>query len=452
MKIVMIGGGAVGGAICAQLANEGHDLTVVDADAQVLTELSNAYDVVGVIGNGASVSVLHKAGIEKADLLIAVTSSDEINILCCAAAKHLGATHTIARVRNPEYAELMNLMKDEMNLSLTINPELAVAREIDRFLRFPYAAKIDTFCRGRVEVAEFTVEKDSCICGLTMGELRSKLNIRFLICSVLRDGEAHIPSGLFRIEAGDVICVTAAEQEITAFFKALGAYKQPVRNVLIVGGGRTSYYLLSLLSRSKMSATVIEPDKHRCRELAEQFSCNVICDNGTKQELLLEEGLERADAFIALSDEDEENAIVSLYANSKNVHKVVSLIRSVSYVDLFQNMGLKNIVSPKSSTASYILRYVRALANVRGSEIESLHTFMDGRVEAVEFLIKEDIPSLTGIPLRQLRIRSGVLVACLVRQNEVIIPSGNDFLQKDDTVIVVTTGGQLKDIRDVIAS
>lgn len=451
MNIVMIGGGTVGSAICAQLASEGHDLTVVDADSQVLTELSNIYDVAGVVGNGASISVLRKAGAEKADLLIAVTSSDEINILCCSAAKRLGTAHTVARVRNPEYTELMHLMKKEMNLSLTINPELAVAKEIERFLRFPYAAKLDTFCRGRVEVAEFAVEPDSFICGMTMIELRNKLDLRFLICSVLRDGEVYIPSGLFRIEAGDVICVTAAEQEITSFFKALKAYKRPVRNILIVGGSRTTYYLQTLLEHSKMSSTIIEKDKYRCRELAEQFSCNVICDNGTKQDLLLEEGLERADAFLALSDEDEENAIVSLYANSKNVHKVVSMIRSVSYVDLFQNMGLKNIVSPKSSTAAYILRYVRALANVRGSEIETLHTFMEGRVEAVEFLIKEDIPALTDVSLRQLRLRPGVLVACIVRRDRVIIPSGDDFLQKDDTVIVVTTGGQLKGIKDIVA-
>ena len=451
MKIVIVGGGSVGAAICAQLVGEGHDITLVDTDATALNEICNVCDVVGITGNGAEVSVLRKAGAEKADLLIAVTSGDEVNILCCSAARKLGTSHTVARVRNPEYTELVHLMKNEMNLSLTINPELAAAKEIYRFLRFPYAAKIDTFCRGRVEVAEFAILSDSPICGLTLNEMRAKLNLRFLVCCVLRDGEAHIPSGHFRIEAGDTLCVTAAEDEIAAFVKALKAYKRPVRDVLIVGGSRTAYYLLGLLQRSKMSATVIERDITRCRELAEEFSCTVICDDGTKQELLLEEGIEKTDAFLALSDVDEENAIVSMYAKTKDVHKIATMIRSVSYVDLFRSAGLENIVSPKHSTATFILRYVRAMANVRGSEIESLHTFLGGRVEALEFLVKDEIGGITDIPLKELRPRVGILIACIVRRDRVIIPSGNDVIQKGDTVIVVTTGGQLKGIREIVS-
>ncbi len=451
MKIVIVGGGSVGSAICAQLVGEGHDLTVVDTDITALNEISNTCDVFGVVGNGAEVSVLKKAGAEKAELLIAVTSGDEINILCCSAAKKLGTKQTVARVRNPEYAELMHLMKNEMNLSLTINPELAAAKEIYRFLRFPYAAKIDTFCRGRVEVAEFVVTPDSMLCGMTMLDLRAKLHLRFLVCSVLRDGEAHIPSGNFRIEAGDTLCITAAEDEIAAFFKAIKAYKRPVRNVLIVGGSRTTYYLETLLAKSKMSSTVIEPSAARCRELAEDFSCKVICDNGTKQDLLLEEGIETADAFLALSTVDEENAIVSMYAKTKNVHKIVTMIQSMSYVDLFKNVGLETIVSPKFSTATYILRYVRSMADARGEEIESLHTFMDGRVEALEFVIKSAIDGITDIPLKQLRPKAGVLIACIVRRDRVIIPSGDDVMQKGDTVIVVTTGGEVREMRDIVS-
>lgn len=451
MKIVIIGGGTVGTAICTQLASEGHDITVVDTNHTMLTELSNTCDVFGVVGNGADVSVLRKAGAERADLLIAVTSGDEINILSCAAARKLGTAHTIARVRNPEYSGLMQLMKNEMNLSLTINPELAVAKEIYRMLRSPSAAKIDTFCRGRVELAEFVVTADSPMCGATLNDLRAKINIGFLVCSVLRGGQVYIPSGLFRIEAGDTVCVTATDEELPRFFKAIGIYRDPVRNVLIVGGGRTTYYLLALLHRSKMHATVIERDKERCRELAEQYSCTVICDNGTKQELLLEEGLERTDAFLALSDVDEENAIVSMYAGTKMRGKIVTGIHAMPYIELFKSVGLQSIVSPQSSTATDIIRYVRSMANVReATEIESLHRFMEDRVEALEFLIKKDIDGITGIPLKKLRPRTGVLIACIVRRDRVIIPSGDDEIRGGDAVIVITTEGQMKGIKDIL--
>ena len=450
MKIIIIGGGTVGTAICARLSGEGHDITVIDTNYSALTEISNAYDVFGISGNGAEISVLRRAGADKADLLIAVTSGDELNILCCAAARKLGTAHTVARVRNPEYNELMQLMKNEMNLSLTINPEFAVAKEIYRTLRFPAAAKIDTFCRGRVEVAEFTVTADSALCGSTLNELRSRLNTRFLVCSVLRDGEVHIPSGYFSLEAGDVICVTAPDEEITKFFKAVGAYKNPVRNVLIVGGGRTTYYLEGLMQKSKMRSTVIEPDRKKCTELAEDFACTVVCDNGTKQELLLEEGLEKTDAFLALTDSDEENAIISLYAKTKSAQKIITRINAMEYAELFKSMGLESMVSPQSSTASMILRYVRSMANAEGSEIESLHRFMEDKVEALEFIVNDEIYGITDIPLKDLKLRTGVLIACIVHKDKVIIPGGNDIISTGDTVIVIATEGQMKDLKDIL--
>jgi len=450
MKILIVGGGSVGGAICAQLVGEGHDITVVDTDYGVLSELSAACDVFGVVGNGADVAVLRKAGADKTDLLVAVTSEDEINILCCAAAKKLGTGHTIARVRNPEYGELMQLMKQEMNLSLTINPELSVAKEIYRLIRFPYAAKIDTFCRGRVELAEFTVNEDSPLCGVTLYDLRNKLNIRFLVCCVLRDGVAHIPSGYFMMQAGDVICVTAPEEEIIRFFRTIGAYKRPVKDILIVGGGRITYYLEGLLKHGKIHSTVIEKNKVLCRELVENFDCTVVCENGIKQDVLLSEGLEKTDAFLALSEEDEENAIVSMYAKTKHVHKVVTLIGAMSYIDLFREAGLESIVSPQAVTTVNILRYVRSMANVRGSEIESLHRLMENHVEALEFLIKGDIEGFTNVSLKDMKLKSGVLLACIVHGDKVIIPSGNDMVQRGDTVIVVTTEGQIKGIKEIL--
>lgn len=451
MNIVMIGGGSVGAAISAQLAREGHAITVVDTNSAALAELAGSHDVSTVEGNGASVSTLHKAGADKADLLIAMTAEDEINILCCAAAKKLGTRHTIARVRNPEYSDLMQLLREEMSLSLTVNPELTAAREIYRTLRFPAAAKIDTFCRGRVELAEFTVAPDSPLCGTTLYDLRAKLSLKFLVCGVLRNGQAHIPSGHFVIESGDVLCVTAPDEEITRFFKAIGLYKQPVRDVLIVGGGRITYYLQALLQRGKIHSTVIERDKALCHELAEQYRCTVLCDNGTKQELLLEEGIEKADAFLALSDVDEENAIVSMFAKTQGVNKVVTLISAMPYIDFFKGVGLESIVSPKSSTSAFILRYVRAMANSsHASEIEALHRLLDGQAEALEFHIKEEINGLTEVPLKSLRSRPGVLVACIVRGEAIIIPSGDDMLKKGDTVIMTAMEGQLQSIKDIL--
>ena len=443
MNIVIVGGGTVGGAICAQLAGENHDITVVDSDFSVLNELSSRCDVFGVAGNGADISVLRKAGAEKADLLIAVTSGDEINILCCAAAKKLGTTHTIARVRNPEYTDLMQLMKGEMNLSLTINPERAVANEVYKMLRSPYATKIDYFCRGRVELAEFTVSADSPMCNITLNELRNKLNMRFLVCAVLRDGVAHIPTGYFSLEEGDVVSVTAPDRDITRFFKAVGIYKHPVKDVVIVGGGRTTYYLEDLLRDSKINSTVIEADESLCDELATEFDC-------TSQDVLLEQGIGNADAFIALSDVDEENAIVSMYAKTQNTKKVITMISTMSYIDLFKGVGLDSIVSPKTSTASIILRYVRSMANVRGSEIESLHKIMDEQIEVLEFTVKEEIEDMTGIPIKELKLREGVLIACIVHDNKITIPSGADIISDGDTVIIVTSVGKIKGLKEIL--
>ena len=453
MKIIAIGAGTVGLPICAELAAEGHDLTVVDTNPHVLGELTNIADVIAIQGNGAEVSVLRRAGAEHADLLIALTAGDEVNILCCTVAHKLGTRHTVARVRNPEYGELMQLMQKEMNLSLTVNPELSVAKEIYRMLRSPAAAKIDTFCHGRVELAEFVVPEGSPLAGLTLTELRAKIPASFLVCGVLRDGETHIPTGDFSLAPGDMICVTASEQDIAAFFKAVGMHRHPVKSVLIAGGGRITYYLARLLDKSRISATILDADKERCTQLAEKTKCTVICDACTQQETLAREGLERVDAFLALSDIDEENAIVSLYAKTLSVPKIVTLIRRLSYIDFFKSAGLESIVSPKSATVAQILRYVRALAPAQDSEIETLYKLMDGSVEALEFLVKEEVAGLTGVPLRELDTVKGVLVACIVREGTVIIPSGADVILPGDTVVVVTYGGNRMDnIGDIVRS
>lgn len=453
MKIVIIGGGTVGAAICAELSADKHDITVIDKSSAAVEEITSTSDVFGVVGNGADISVLRKAGAEKAELVIAVTSGDEVNILCCAAAKRLGAQNTVARVRNPEYSELMTLMKSEMNLSLTINPELAAAKEIYRSLRFPAAAKVDTFYRGRVEMAEFVVAPDSPLCGVTLNELRSKLNLRFLVCGVLRGDEALIPGGFFTVNAGDVLCVTAPDEELSRFFIAAGEKKRPMKDVLIAGGGRITYYLEALLQKAHVKSTVIEQDRALCDGISEEYaSCTVVHGDPSKQELLLEEGLERTDAFLALMDTDEENAIISMYAKTKGVRKVVTLVRTMSYVDFFRGVGLQSIVSPRSSTASYILRYVRSLANAGSSHIETLHKLLSDRVAAMEFRVKENIQGLTDIPLKALKCKKGILIACIGRKDKVIIPTGDDVISNGDTVIVVTAKHHPEGLGDILES
>lgn len=450
MKIIIVGAGTVGTVICTRLARESHNITLIDHNVAALNDMNNKFDVIGVEGNGASVSTLRKAGADKADLLIAVTNQDELNILCCASAKKLGTKHTIARVRNPEYTELMQMIKSDLNLSLTINPELAVAKEISRMLRFPFATKIDTCYHGRVELAEFVIGEGSPLCGMTLAQLHTKLDLRFVICGVLRNGNAYIPKGDFILATGDQVCLTAHDEEMVNFFKAIGAYKHPVKDVLIVGGGRMTYYLLNHLQKTKIRATVIEPDKLRCRELAEKFNCNVIREDGTNQSVLREEGINNADAFLALSSEDEENAIVSLYAKSQGTKKIITLISAMQYVELFKSMGLDGIVSPKYSTSNEILRYVRSLAVTKDIEIESLHKLMDENFEALECVIKEPVEGITGIPLKNLKLRRDVLIASIVHKDKIVIPSGNDKMESGDTVILFTSGVEINDIKDIL--
>ena len=450
MDILIIGCGTVGSAICSQLSKEGHNITVVDQDAVAMSELCNTYDVYGVDGNGASISVLRKAGADKAYLVIAVTASDEINMLCCSAARKLGAHHTIARVRNPEYYDFMQLMKSDMNLSLTINPELYAANEIYRMLRFPSAAKLETFCRGRVELAEFAISADSPFIGKTLFELRSELKMKFLVCCVLRGDKVIIPSGDYHIEEGDVLGVTVPEDHTRAFFKAAGIYRHKLKDIMIFGGSRVTYYLQELLKKSKFSSTVIEKNKEICRDLSAEFDCTVVCDNGAKQEVLLEEGIERTDALLALSDTDEENAIVSLYAKSVGVPKVITLINQMSYVDFFKSVGLDSVVSPKSATAGYILRYVRSKMNASGDEeIESLHKIMGEKAEAIEIIIKDEIEGLTGIPLKKLKPRRGVLIICIAHKDQIIIPTGDDVISNGDTVVLVSSNVKINSIKDI---
>ena len=449
MKIIVAGAGTVGSAICEQLVKEGHDVTVIDNHESSISEVSKSYDITAVMGSSVNIDVLRQAGAESADVLIAVTPMDEVNLLCCYAAKKLGTAYTAARVRNPEYTAFMDLMKTDMNLSLTINPEYAVAKKISRILKFPTASKVDTFCEGRVEIAEFTVSDSSPICNLSLLDLREKFNIKLLVCGVKRNDEVYIPSGNFIIRPGDTVCVTASEEELGKFLKIISGSRRPIKNIIISGGGRTTYYLAKMLGKLIGNTTIIEKDIAKCEELSRDLGIAVTHGDATRQELLLEEGLESADAFLALSDTDEENAIVSMYAKKLGVNRIITMIRSLPYIDFFHDVGIDSIVSPKSSTVDYILRLVRGMANAKDSEIESIHRMMDGEIEAVEFIIKEKIDGLTDTPLMKIKRIKNSLIACIVRGENVIIPSGHDVIEKGDRVIVLVTGS-IKNIKDIL--
>lgn len=450
MKVVVVGDGKVGYTLTEQLSREGHDVVVIDNNAAALTDSMNMLDVMGVVGNGATYAAQMEAGVDQADVLIAATSTDEVNLLCCLVAKKLGAGHTIARVRNPEYAEQLQLMKDDLGLSMTINPELAAAREISRVLRFPSAIKIDMFAKGRVELVEVKLREGNPLIGLSLVEMRHKIGARVLICAVQRGEELHIPSGEFRLQQGDKISLTGTPAEVAALFRAMGILKQQARSVIIAGGGRIAYYLAKQLLEMGMRVTVVEIDRARAEHISALLpKAIVIHGDAMDQDLLQEEGLDSMDGFVALTGMDEENILMSMYAAKRGVSKVVAKVNKHSLLDILGDSFSESIVSPKSITANDILRYVRAMQNSLGSNVETLTRIVDDKVEALEFRVRAG-SQVTDIPLKDLPIRQDVLIACIARQGEVIIPGGSDRIRIDDSVIVLTTCKQLNDLNDIL--
>ena len=451
MRIVVVGDGKVGRTLTERLTLEGHDVMVIDNSERALSEATNTLDVMGICGNGASRQVQLEAGVDSADLLIAATSGDELNLLCCLVAKKLGARHTIARVRNPEYSDQMSLIREELGLSMAVNPEFAAANEIFSILRFPAALKVEKFNRGRVELVELKLAEDSPLDGMPLYNIYKKYQVKVLICGVRRGGEVIIPGGDFVLRAGDKISFTAAPAEIQRFFRAVGIEIRSVGGAILVGGGRIAYYLTRLLSQIGIHPKIIDMDEARCRHLSEMFpKALIIHGDGTDQELLREEGLASADAFVALTGLDEENIILSMYAASQGVGKVVTKVNRSSLVELVGSVGLDSIISPKDITASQIVRYVRAMQNSLGSNVETLYKIVGGAAEALEFRARENF-DIIGIPLKDLTLRPNLLVACISRGRETIIPGGEDSIQIGDRVIVVTTNPQLNDLHDILA-
>ncbi len=450
MRVVVVGEGKVGSTIVKQLSTEGHDVVIIDNDPVILKNASNTMDVFCVEGNGASYAVQERAEVGRADLLIAATSADEVNMLCCLIGKKQGVKHTIARVRNPEYFFQMDVIKDELGLSMTVNPELQAADEIARLLKFPSALKIETFAKGRVELVEYKIAENSPLDGMPLFALYKEYQVKVLVCAVQRGDEVYIPAGNFVLKAGDKINLTASRDEIVRFFRAIGIFTNKIKRVLMIGGGRIAYYLAKQLVNTYMKVKIIEKDFKRCEYLCEQFpEAVIIHGDGTDRELLSEEGLEKTDALVMLTGMDEENIIVSMLAKACKVSKAIAKVNRISFPEILNALDVDSFIAPKSIAANNIVRYVRAMQNSMGSNVETLHMLINDQVEALEFRVRKG-GEFIGIPLKDLKTKKGILIATIVRQGKIIIPGGNDTIEVGDGVIVVTTNQHLSDLKDIL--
>ena len=451
MKIVIIGAGKIGMYLASCLSEDGNSVTLIDSDAKTVEDAVNAIDVNGVMGNGVNITVQKDAGVNKCDVLIATTGSDEINMLCCLIAKKLGVKRTVARIRDPEYSRQFILMLDMMGLDFAVNPELESASEMSRLLRYPTAISLDSFAKGKVDLAEMIVPEGCAIDGVKISELSRTLdNTRLLVCAIQRGDEVMIPNGESVIMAGDKIHFTASHDQLAAFFNKIGAYAKKVRRVLIIGGGRIAYYLARRLQDSGMTIKIVEIDEKRCLELSEMLpKAEIIHGDGTDQSLLDEIGFSQYDACVAATGIDEENIIISMYAKHVGMGKIITKISKSTMLDMLASVDIDTVISPRQITENLILSYVRALENTEGSSVITLHKVVDGRVEALEFRVSEN-SAVINIPLFELNLKSGLLISCIIRGNNVIIPGGRDVILPGDSVIVVTVNHKLNDLDDIL--
>jgi len=450
MNIIIAGDGKVGATLTRLLCAEGHNITLIDTNSRVLEKSQEQFDVMGVHGNCAAMDTLLQAGVRDAELLIAATNADEINLLCCTTAHGLNPKlHTIARIRNPEYTSQIYKMRDIFGLSMLINPERQAANEIERLLKYPGFLRRDVFAKGRAEIVELRIDSRSKLCGVRLMDMAGIVNCRVLICAVLRGGQALVPNGTFTFQDGDRVFVTAPTKDLTTLLKNLGIITRRVRSCLLCGGGRVCIYLATALQKSGIDVTVIEKDYDRCQQLCEKLpKCTVIHGNAGDTALLESEGLTGFDAVVTLTGEEELNMIVSLYAASEGIPQVITKLGHVSNRNIIDSLNLGSVVCPKELVASNIVRYVRAMQNQTGAAI-SIHAIADGLVEAMEFLVEENSTGC-GTPLKQLKPKPNVLIASITRGNQTEIPNGDSVFHKGDTVVVVTTDrGTVRQLNDV---
>ncbi len=450
MKIVIVGCGKVGASIATELNSEGHDIVVVDIDQNSVKNLSDSLDIMGVEGNGATYEVLIDAGAESADLVIAATARDEINLYTCLMAKSAGTKHTIARVRNPEYTSDLYRVKDQLGLSMAINPELTAAVEISRLLRFAGALEIDAFSRGLVELIKVAIPQESLINNKKISEIDIfKGKVR--ICSVERDGEVYIPNGDFVIQGGDRVSIVSKPEIAAKFFRKINVSIGRSRDVILLGGGKVSYYLAKTLIKSGTNVKIIERNAQRCNELAEILPDAVIIQGDCMdQNLLLSEGIEHADGVAALMDYDEENILISLYINSVSKAKIITKVNNTSFDNILDRLNIDCVIHPKNLTGEYIARYIRAMQNSLGSNVETLYRLNEDRVEALEFRVRKS-SKITGIQIKDMSLKDNLQIICINRRGKIIIPQGSDVIMPDDLVVIITKHKGLSDLDDILS-
>ena len=452
MRIIVIGAGKVGYALADRLTAEEHDVIVIDKSEDVINRCTDSLDVLCIKGNGANAKTLLEAGVDKANIVIASTESDETNMLACLMSKRLGAQYTISRIRDPEFNESQMLLQNELGIDVAINPERATALEISRLLRYPFAGSIDSFAKGQVEMVEFRAQESDQIVGIAMKDLSGKISglPRVLYTIVERNNQVYIPGGDFIILPGDRVFVSGDMLTITDFFRFLGRNKLKIRSVMILGGGRISYYLSRFIIPMGIHITLFELNPDKARQLSELLpKADVILGDGTDRDLLEEQGLSQTDAFVSLSNRDEENLMTGMYAARNGVSKIIVKNSRMAYQEILNDLGLDSVISPQTITGSTILRYVRARENSNGTRIERLYRLLDGKAEAIEFIARSG-DSYIGIPLKDLNLRKGTLVSVIVRQGKVIIPFGKDHIEVNDHVIIISCEPGIADLNEVI--